>query len=142
MIPTERPAPKVMTATEMHDLLRDSLAALQKKPYWHFGDDQFSHISYCDYCGYSQSHGHDEDCVIARLEAAGAMSDIRLELRIYADHLPLAGRALAEIERLRTALVAVIAASDYQPCVHAAIAREALGFATPVAPAQPQGESE
>lgn len=59
-----------MTAVEMHDLLADSLKALQEKPYWHFGDGQFSNISYCDYCGYSQSHGHGEKCVIPRLESA------------------------------------------------------------------------
>lgn len=59
-----------MTATEMHDLLRDAKTALESKPYWHFGTGQFSHISYCDYCGYSQSHGHGEQCVIKRLESA------------------------------------------------------------------------
>jgi hypothetical protein len=58
--------------------------------------------------------------------------DVRIELRIHADHLPLAGRALAEIERLRAALVDVIAASDMQPCMHAKIASEALGFAPTV----------
>ena len=57
--------------------------------------------------------------------------DVREELRIHADHLPLAGRALAEIERLRAALVDVIAASDFQPCMHAKIASEALGLAPP-----------
>lgn len=57
--------------------------------------------------------------------------DVRIELRIHADHLPLAGRALAEIERLRAALVDVVAASDMQPCMHAKIASEALGLADP-----------
>lgn len=56
------------------------------------------------------------------------MSDVRAELRMHADHLPLAGKALAEIERLRAALVEVMAASDLQPCTHAAIARKALGL--------------
>lgn len=54
------------------------------------------------------------------------MNDVRIELRQHADLLPLAGKALAEIERLRAALVEVIAASDFQPCMHAAIARKAL----------------
>lgn len=52
--------------------------------------------------------------------------DVRIELRAHADNLPLAGKALAEIERLRAALVDVMAASDFQPCLHAAIARRAL----------------
>jgi hypothetical protein len=58
-----------MTATEMHDLLKDALAALQRKPYWHFGEGSFSHILYCDYCGYSQSHRHGESCIVKRLES-------------------------------------------------------------------------
>lgn len=59
-----------MRATEMHDLLRDAKAAIESKPYWHFGQGQFSDIAYCDYCHYSQSHGHGENCVVARLERA------------------------------------------------------------------------
>lgn len=54
------------------------------------------------------------------------MADVRIELRAHADHLPLAAYALAEIERLRAALVDVIASPDSQPCRHAAIARRAL----------------
>lgn len=52
--------------------------------------------------------------------------DPRAELRAYADRFPLAGRALAEIERLRSVLVDVIASSDMQPCLHADIATKGL----------------
>jgi hypothetical protein len=54
------------------------------------------------------------------------IDDVRIELRTFSDTLPLAGRALAEIERLRAALVAVVASSDMHPCLHAKIAQEAL----------------
>jgi hypothetical protein len=52
--------------------------------------------------------------------------DVRAELRAYANRFPLAGRALAEIERLRSVLVDVIASSDMQPCLHARIATAGL----------------
>ncbi len=52
--------------------------------------------------------------------------DVRVELRLYADRWPLAARALAEIERLRAGLVDVIASSDFQPCLHAKIAKRYL----------------
>lgn len=59
-----------MRATEMHDLLKDAYNALLKNPIHHNGDGQFSHIRYCRYCSYSSSHGHDEDCVVSKLERA------------------------------------------------------------------------
>lgn len=58
--------------------------------------------------------------------ADGAVDEVRAELRAYADRFPLAGRALAEIERLRSVLVDVIASSDMQPCLHARIATAGL----------------
>lgn len=58
-----------MTATEMHDLLRDSLAAFREQGIWKTGDT-FVHIQYCKYCHYNQTIGHGEQCVIARLERA------------------------------------------------------------------------
>lgn len=57
---------------------------------------------------------------------ACGVDEVRAELRAYADRFPLAGRALAEIERLRSVLVDVIASSDMQPCLHARIATEGL----------------
>lgn len=60
-----------MTATEMHDLLRDAKAALYQHDIWRHGETEgFEHILYCRYCHYSQSHGHGDSCLIVRLDAA------------------------------------------------------------------------
>lgn len=60
-----------MRATEMHDLLVDSLRAIKSTPIWEFGGAKgFEHILYCRHCHYSKEHGHGETCVVARLERA------------------------------------------------------------------------
>lgn len=59
-----------MTATDMHDLLRDAKAAIFQHDIWKYGDHQFSHILYCQYCHYSQTHGHGDNCITVRLQSA------------------------------------------------------------------------
>lgn len=59
-----------MTATEMHDLLRDASTELFRHGIWFAGSGQFKHILYCSYCHYSQTHGHGENCIIVRLNSA------------------------------------------------------------------------
>lgn len=55
-----------MTATEMHDLLRDSLKEIAKNV-WKQGD-QFPGRLYCRYCGNWQGLStHLDSCVLARL---------------------------------------------------------------------------
>lgn len=59
-----------MRATEMHDLLADVRQALNDDVWKRGEHDGLKNIYYCRYCSYSQSHGHGEDCIIPRLEAA------------------------------------------------------------------------
>lgn len=58
-----------MHATEMHDLLRDCYIHItgSSETYKH-GTGSFSHIKYCQHCGYADNYPHDEKCLIARLK--------------------------------------------------------------------------
>jgi hypothetical protein len=60
-----------MTAIEMHNLLKDAKYALFQNDIWHRGTAEgFTHILYCRYCHYSQSHGHGDHCIVVRLGSA------------------------------------------------------------------------
>lgn len=64
-----------MTATEMHDLLALAFNEIQKRSLYESGTQkEFTHVMYCRFCSYSQSHiaehGHDETCLYGRLERA------------------------------------------------------------------------
>lgn len=61
-----------MKATEMWDLLRDARKALAMvgDGLYHNGQNQFKHIRYCRLCSYSQAHGHGDNCIITKINAA------------------------------------------------------------------------
>lgn len=59
-----------MRATAMWDLLSDVRNSLHQVEYWHNGEGDFANIEYCDFCSYSKSHGHGQQCIITRLNSA------------------------------------------------------------------------
>jgi len=59
-----------MRATVLWDLVRDARTALGMVEYWHHGTGQFANIEYCDFCSYSKTHGHGQQCIITRLNTA------------------------------------------------------------------------
>jgi hypothetical protein len=65
-----------MTATEMHDLLRDAFVhiAHEQAIFQPGTQSGFSHINYCRFCSFSENHvaahGHGESCLYARLKRA------------------------------------------------------------------------
>lgn len=60
-----------MRATEMHDLLGEVRSwLLEHTETWHYGEGQFQHIKYCNFCSYSQAHGHGDNCLLTRLDSA------------------------------------------------------------------------
>jgi len=54
----------------MWDLIRDARTALARQNIWHKGEGDFCDTLYCDYCSYSQQHGHGQTCIITRLNKA------------------------------------------------------------------------
>lgn len=61
----------VYLASDVHDLLVESLRVIKQAPMWEFGKHKgFEHIQYCRHCSYSLSHGHGEGCIVVRLERA------------------------------------------------------------------------
>jgi hypothetical protein len=51
-------------------VLAQHIAVLGMVEYWHHGTGQFANIEYCDFCGYSKTHGHGQQCIITRLNTA------------------------------------------------------------------------
>lgn len=61
--------PKELPKVEAYDLLHEALANLSKNV-WHKGEGFFSMYSYCNYCSYSEIHGHGQSCILIRLREA------------------------------------------------------------------------
>jgi hypothetical protein len=65
-----------MRATDMWNLISDARGALRMVDYWHHGEGQFKDIEYCDFCSYSKSHGHGEQCIVTPTECRVGRCDL------------------------------------------------------------------